>query len=170
MPFLFVFWLPCRAEIYCGKKVLNDGPTDSDAQTGPQAVVRNLSLYFSNRTYKGRRLVVMDRYHTSIAVSQQLKNMGIRSIGTIKSNVLGWNTDIMYKFKTRPKSVPRATHRMARSKGNRDLVSFVWVDNRPVAFLANGVRMHQTTVRRRTKRCRGVESQSVVVPCPNGVR
>ncbi len=126
-------------ELYLGKKGHFDEDDSMDTLAGPQAVVRNLKQYFNNTKQPKRRLVVIDRYYTSVQLLQQLRLMGFNSVGTISRNRLGLTDEVMWPFKTRPKNVSRGSVKMCRSKSNPDMVAIGWVDNRPVYFVSSGV-------------------------------
>ncbi|KAH9111024.1 hypothetical protein AeMF1_014350, partial [Aphanomyces euteiches] len=72
-----------RLEVYCGKKQHSITDEAIDATSGPQAVVRNLARYFGSSIQVHRRMVAMDRFYTSVALSQKLNGMGFDSVGTI---------------------------------------------------------------------------------------
>ncbi|RAW30027.1 hypothetical protein PC110_g13614 [Phytophthora cactorum] len=113
--------------------------TSVDTKSGPAAVIRNLSIIFDGETYRGRRLVVSDRFYTSIPLAQQLRTLGFHFCGTIQKNRLGWCKNVEFSFKKRPQRVPRGTFKMAPSKKDPGLVALGWVDNKPVYFLASHV-------------------------------
>ncbi len=156
--------------MYLGKKGHFDDDNSMDSHAGPQAVVRNLRRYFKNTKQPKRRLVAIDRYYTSIQLSQQLRRMGFNSVGTISRNRLGLTDKVIWPFKTRPKKVARGTVKMCQSKSNSDMVAIGWVDNRPVYFVANGVDTLSTVVRRREKKTKQRPSTRMPYPCPGAVR
>ncbi|OWZ04958.1 hypothetical protein PHMEG_00023044 [Phytophthora megakarya] len=55
-----------------------------DTKNGPAAVIRNIACAFRGLPYQGRRLVVADRYYTSIPLAQQLRTMGFNYVGTVE--------------------------------------------------------------------------------------
>ncbi|KAH9137678.1 hypothetical protein AeRB84_017703 [Aphanomyces euteiches] len=105
-----------RLEVYCGKKQHSITDEAIDSTSGPQAVVRNLARYFGSSIQVHRRMVAMDRFYTSVALSQKLNGMGFDSVGTISTSRLGWCKDITWPFKTRPKTVARGSLQLAQSK------------------------------------------------------
>ena len=93
-----------RVELDVGIKNHRDDGKISDTKSGPAAVIRNIACVFRGQPYQGRRLVVVDRFYTSIPMQQQLRTMGFNCVGTIQKNRLGWTKAIEYKNKKRPKS------------------------------------------------------------------
>ena len=73
--------------MYCGKKQhAVDDVNVADNKSGPAAVVRNLRAVFGNAAQTERRLIVTDRFYTSVALALQLLAMGYYTIGTIMGN------------------------------------------------------------------------------------
>ena len=155
----------CSVELDVGVKNHRDDGKSSDSKSGPAAVVRNIAAVFRGMDYMGRRLVVTDRYYTSVAMVQQLRSMGFVFVGTMQKNRLGWCHDIEFKSKKRPKGMPRGVFRRATAKSDPGLMALAWMDNRPVYFLASHVPTALTTVQRREK-----SGAVTVVPCPQLVK
>ncbi|GMF31732.1 unnamed protein product [Phytophthora fragariaefolia] len=134
-------------------------------KSGPAAVVRNLLEVFGPEARKqGMRLVVVDRFYTSVALAIQLLLMGIYSVGTIMTNRLGYCKQVIEKKKTRPASIPRGSFKIARSKLVPNTTAISWWDSRPVRFLCTG----GSTAIDRVGRQDGAEQ--VEVPCPRVVK
>jgi hypothetical protein len=89
-----------------GKKNHRDDGKVSDTKSGPAAVIRNIACVFRGSQYQGRRLLVTDRFYTSIPMVQQLRTMGFDFVGTIQKNRLGWCHGVEYPSKKRPKGTP----------------------------------------------------------------
>jgi len=122
-----------------------------DTKSGPAAVVRNVACVFRGLPYSGRRVVIADRFYTSIALAQQLRTMGFNFVGTNQTNRKGWCKEVQYPFKKRPAAYPRGSFKMAVAKSNPGLAAVGWVDNRTVYFLSSQVETTSTTVQRREK-------------------
>ncbi|GMG17466.1 unnamed protein product [Phytophthora fragariaefolia] len=148
-------------ELDVGRKADAANAQSYDTKSGPAAVVRNIACVFRGLSYQGRRLVVTDRFYTSIQLAQQLRTMGFNFCGTIQTNRLGWCKELNYSFKKRPSTVPRGPFKMARASSNPGLVALAWVVNRPVYFLASQVSTKLTSVQRRQ-----TSGEQVSVPCP----
>jgi hypothetical protein len=150
-----------RVELDVGTKQHRDDGKSSDTKAGPAAAIRNVAAVFRGEEYLGRRLLVTDRYYTSIPMVQQLRCMGFNFVGTIQKNRLGWCSDVLYAQKKRPKTIPRGVFKMAYAKSNPGLHALGWMDNRPVYFLASGVDGEVVSVERREK-----TGEVTTVPCP----
>ena len=153
-----------RVEVDVGLKQHRDDGIVSDTRSGPAAVIRNVSAVFRGCPYEGRRLIVTDRFYTSIPMVQQLRTMGFNFCGTIQKNRLGWCKDVEYASKKRPKNVERGIFKMASAKNDPGMIALGWMDNRPVYFLSSQVSTNLTTVQRREK-----TGEVTIVPCPNVV-
>ena len=90
-------------ELDVGKKNHRDDGKVSDTKSGPAAVIRNIACTFRGLPYRGRRLVVVDRFYTSIPMIQQLRTMGFNCVGTIQKNRLGWCKLVEYAAKKKTK-------------------------------------------------------------------
>ena len=145
-----------------GRKQHRDDGKASDTKSGPAACIRNIAIAFRGVPYKGRRLVVTDRFYTSIPMVQQLRTMGFNFCGTIQKSRLGWCKDVEYASKKRPKCVPRGIFKMASAKSNPGMIALGWMDNRPVYFLSSQVSTKMTTIQRREK-----TGEITTVPCPS---
>ncbi|KAE9220063.1 hypothetical protein PF005_g7625 [Phytophthora fragariae] len=98
-----------RFEVYCCQKqhIAESGAVDM--KSGPAAVVRNLRAVFGGITPgKYMRLVVVDRFYTSIVLAVQLLLMGFFTIGTIMTNRRGFCKAVVTKKKKMPKDTPAA--------------------------------------------------------------
>eukprot|EP00644_Phytophthora_capsici_P000708 jgi/Phyca11/71288/gw1.16.630.1 len=126
-------------EVYCGKKQHLSDAHQPDMKSGPAAVVRNLLEVFGPDAKKeGMRLVVIDRFYTSVALAVQLLLMGFYCVGTIMTNRLGYCKQVIEKKKTRPATIPRGSFKIARSKLVPSMKAISWWDSRPVHFLCTG--------------------------------
>ncbi|POM63002.1 hypothetical protein PHPALM_27782 [Phytophthora palmivora] len=150
-----------KVEIDIGRKDDVEGSQSMDTKNGPAAVIRNIACVFRGLPYEGRRLIIADRYYTSIPLAQQLRTMGFKFVGTIQTNRKGWCKLVEWPKKKRPAAVPRGTFRMAVAASDPGLVALGWADNNVVYFLASHVSAERTTVQRREKN--GVLS---TIPCP----
>jgi hypothetical protein len=132
-----------------------------DTKSGPAAVVRNVACVFRGLPYSGRRVVISDRFYTSIPLAQQLRTMGFNFVGNIQTNRKGWCKEVQYPFKKRPAAYPRGSFKMAVAKSNPGLAAVGWVDNRTMYFLSSQVDTTSTTVQRREN-----SGALSTVPCP----
>ncbi|KAG3234509.1 hypothetical protein PI124_g20434 [Phytophthora idaei] len=106
-----------RFEVYCGKKQHASDAHKPDMGSGPVAVVRNLLEVFGEDARKqGMRIIVVDRFYTSVALAIQLLLMGFYCVGTIMTNRLGYCKQVIEKKKNRPPAIPRGSFKISRSK------------------------------------------------------
>lgn len=153
-------------EVYCGKKqhIAESGAVDM--KSGPAAVVRNLKAVFGDKPpEKAMRLVVVDRFYTSIVLAVQLLLMGFYTIGTIMTNRRGFCKAVVSSKKTRPKGIPRGALTFARSKHVKKMTSICWWDSKPVHFLSVGGNLELDRVVRREKT--GEQNE---VACPKVIK
>lgn len=150
-----------RVELDVGTKQHRDDGKVSDTKSGPAAAIRNIACVFRGVQYQGRRLLITDRFYTSIPMIQQLRTMGFHFVGTMNKNRLGWCKSVQYAIKKRPKEMPRGIFKMAYAKSDPGLIALGWIDNRPVYFLSSQVSTKVTTIQRREK-----NGDITTVPCP----
>ncbi|GMF19799.1 unnamed protein product [Phytophthora fragariaefolia] len=74
-------------EVYCGKRERAGSTSSTDRKSGPAAVARNLQHVFGSSAQASgeMRLIVMDRFYSSVPLSLQLLTMGFYSIGTVRT-------------------------------------------------------------------------------------
>ncbi|POM64301.1 Hypothetical protein PHPALM_20194 [Phytophthora palmivora] len=141
---LFMLWSAVTAygirfEVYCGKKQHASDAHKIDMKSGPAAVVRNLLEVFGPEAKKqGKRLVVVDRFYTSMALAIELLLMGFYCVGTIMTNRLGYCKAIVEKKKTRPPEIDRGSFKISKSQLVPNMTAMSWWDSRPVHFLCTG--------------------------------
>ncbi|KAG6617110.1 uncharacterized protein IUM83_04878 [Phytophthora cinnamomi] len=88
-----------RFEVYCGKRQTQDGSTPPDTKSGPAAVVRSLRQVFGPTGPPEFRLIVTDRFYTSVVIAMQLLTMNFYSVGTVMTNKKGLCTANLPKKK-----------------------------------------------------------------------
>jgi hypothetical protein len=93
--------LGCRFEVYVGKRDTEDDSQAFDHKTGAAAVIRNLKTVLGDNA-TGFHLVVIDRFYSSVALAIQLLSMSVHVIGTIMTNRLGYDRQVVERRKTRP--------------------------------------------------------------------
>ncbi|POM59702.1 hypothetical protein PHPALM_31524 [Phytophthora palmivora] len=134
-------------EVYLGKAETVDGVAVRDEKTGPVAVIRNLKAAFGDTPFHQKRLIIFDRFYTSVPLSMQLLTMGFYSIGTVMISRLGLSEQIVPKREkgkrrrkeaSRPASIARGTFAFAESKRVPNVKVLKWWDNRPVYVLCAG--------------------------------
>ena len=161
---MFCFCALPSLEIYCGKKqhLQENAEEDNgveDKLAGPAAVTRNLAkLQITDSSW---RVVITDRYYTSVRLALALWDMRFYIVGTCQTNRLGFCKAVIDNRKTRPKDVPRGGYKMAFCIEKPEMVALSWMDSKPVHMLATGCGIGEGTVGRRNKR--GISRQ---VTCP----
>ncbi|OWY95421.1 hypothetical protein PHMEG_00034577 [Phytophthora megakarya] len=123
-------------EVYCGKKQMQDNTTPPDEKSGPTAVVRNLKKVFSALGPSDFRLVVTDRFYTSMMLAMQLLIMKFYGIGTIMMKKRGLYEAILPHKKNgkrtsnkRPKTIEKGTYQVAESLHVPVMKAVRWYDN-----------------------------------------
>ncbi|ETN20630.1 hypothetical protein PPTG_21336 [Phytophthora nicotianae INRA-310] len=139
-----------------GKASTVNGVTLRDERTGPVVEVRNLRAAFGNQPSQQMRLIVTDRFYTSIPLSMELLTMGYCSVGTVMTGRKGLAAQV--KEPSRPKGRDRGTFTFAGS-------TTLWWDNRPVYLLFSGGTTVLDRIVRRAKSCLQDE-----VACPRLVK
>ncbi|KAG2799567.1 hypothetical protein PC129_g19519 [Phytophthora cactorum] len=154
-----------RFEVYCGKKQYASDAHKPDMKSGPAAVVRNLlEVVGEDARKQGMRLIVVDRFYTSVALAIQLLLMGFYCVGTIMTNRLGYCKQVIEKKKNRPPAIPRSSFKISRSKLVPNMLAISWWDLRSVHFLCTGGSLEIDRV--------GCQdgAEKVEVPCPRVVK
>ncbi|GMF28511.1 unnamed protein product [Phytophthora fragariaefolia] len=150
-----------RFEIYVGKREAAD--TDQQAfnnKTGAAAVIRNLKIVLQDQP-PSFRMVVVDRFYTSVALTIQLLSMSVYVLGTITTNRLGYDKRVVEHRQTRPRQVERGSFTYSRSAAVPTTVACHWWDRKPLHYLATEAAMTETFVHRNLK---GVGSATVKCP------
>ncbi|OWY90177.1 hypothetical protein PHMEG_00041817, partial [Phytophthora megakarya] len=117
-----LFMLNCSSTAYCirfepylGKRSTIQGQESLDSKTGPAAVARNLHHVFGETNPQDMRLIVMDRYYTSVPLAMHLLSRGFYSIGTVVTRRLGLCKAVVEKKKKRPADIERGTFTFSES-------------------------------------------------------
>ncbi|OWZ14359.1 hypothetical protein PHMEG_00012167 [Phytophthora megakarya] len=136
-------FMVCDSETaYCHRKAMHPSVSHTnkqavDSKTGAAAVVRNMKVILRDRP-KGFRLVVIDRFYSSVALALQLLAMSIYVLGTIQINRIGYDKNIVERRKTRPHSILRGSFAFSRATSVPRMVACHWWDRKPVHYLATG--------------------------------
>ncbi|OWY90742.1 hypothetical protein PHMEG_00040989 [Phytophthora megakarya] len=96
-------------ELDIGRADDEEGAQSMDTKNGPASVIRNIACVFRGLPYEGRRLVIGDRFYTSIPLAQHLRTMGFNYVGTIQTDRKRWCSQLNYPKKKRRASTPRGT-------------------------------------------------------------
>ena len=137
--------------MYVGKREQGDTNAQAfDKKTGAAAVVRNMRIVLG-KSPTGFRLVVIDRFYSSVALAIQLLSMGMYVLGTIMTNRLGFDKRVVEKRQTRLQGVERGSFTFSRSVSIPTMVACHWWDRKPVHYLATGAVMTEDSIRRQLK-------------------
>ncbi|POM69111.1 Hypothetical protein PHPALM_14638 [Phytophthora palmivora] len=140
-----------RFEVYVGKRDSGDSVKQAfDNKTGAAAVVRNMKALLGERS-QGFRLVVIDRFYSSVPLAIQLLSMRIYVLGTIMVNRLGFDKQVVESRKSRPRAVERGSFAFSRSVAVPTVVACHWWDRIPVHYLATGPIMAEDSIHRNIK-------------------
>ncbi|POM71616.1 Hypothetical protein PHPALM_11790, partial [Phytophthora palmivora] len=110
----------------------------------PVAVVRNLRAAFGDEQPNTMRLIVMDRFYTSIPLALELLTMGYYSVVTVMTGRKGLAAQVVpdknkkKKEQSRPTGIDRGTYTFADSSLVPGVTTTKWWDNRPVYLLSTG--------------------------------
>ncbi|KAE9037189.1 hypothetical protein PR002_g6708 [Phytophthora rubi] len=169
-----------RFEVYCGKKERAGQTASTDHKSGPAAVARNLQQVFGpTAPLNGEmRLVVMDRFYSSVPLSMLLLTMGFYSIGTVRTDRLGLSTKLIPKKKpgekkkppkipkNRPASIERGTFIVAEALHVPAMRVLRWWDTRAVHMLSTGGSVQPDRIVRRET----LTGEQQEVACPRVVK
>ncbi|KAG2880782.1 hypothetical protein PC115_g22418 [Phytophthora cactorum] len=140
-----------RFEIYIGKRQSEDSIHDAfDNKTGDAAVIRNMKVVLGEHL-QGFRLVVIDRYYSSVALAIQLLSMSLYVVGTIVTNRLGFDRRVVEKKQTLPQGKERGSFTFSRSIAIPTMIACHWWDRKPAHYLATGPSMAEDSIRRNLK-------------------
>ncbi|POM70805.1 Hypothetical protein PHPALM_12708, partial [Phytophthora palmivora] len=152
-------------EVYVGKKQHTSDTKSMDKKSGPAAIVRNLKAAFPEGCAKGFRLVVTDRFYTSVLIAIQLLLMDFYTVGIIMPNRIGFANSIKEKRKTRPQEIMRGSFKYVSSNKVKKMTAITWWDSKPVVFLCTGSDLALERVIRREK-----AGERHEVACPKAVK
>ncbi|ETO85715.1 hypothetical protein F444_00650 [Phytophthora nicotianae P1976] len=126
-----------RFEVYLGKQAQESQPTDY--KSGPAAVTRNLEHVFgpTGPGTGAMRLVVTDRYYTSVPLAMQMLTKGYYTIGTIRTDRRGLPVSLVGKKakkgekkvkapRSRPANIDRGTYTVTESNAVPGLRALRW--------------------------------------------
>ncbi|KAE9042694.1 hypothetical protein PR001_g6089 [Phytophthora rubi] len=144
-----------KIEIYCGAKTHLQTPVPKDNNTGEAAVVRNMNALLPPSPTAPWRLVVTDRFYTSVKLALELLHRRMYITGTIQCDRAGYAPGVVTakKYKTINKRKflvpPQGTIRLAENKQFAQITACMWMDRNPVHMLSSGGSRVPGTVMRR---------------------
>lgn len=159
-----------RLEVYCGAKTHLRTPVPEDNNCGEAAVIRNMNALCPPSSTSPWRLVVTDRFYTSVGLALELLHRRMYLTGTIQTDRTGYADGVVtskkYKQVNGRKEVvpPQGTVKMAENKMFPAITALMWMDRNPVHMLSSGGSRVTGTVMRR------VHGEMTPVPAPELVR
>lgn len=139
--------ISCRFELYLGEKHHAGELPPADNKTGPAAVIRNMRNVLEHAP-PAWCLIVIDRFYTSVALLLQLLTMRLYSIGTIRTNRIGYYPAVVNCPPPRTHNLERGEFRMARSVDATNMIALSWMDKKAVRFLSTGASGAESSVNR----------------------
>ncbi|KAG2823093.1 hypothetical protein PC111_g10372 [Phytophthora cactorum] len=133
-----------RFEIYCGAKNHLRTPVPQDNNSGESAVLRNMNALLPPTSTPPWRLVVTDRFYTSVKLALELLHRRMYLTGTIQTDCSWFAKEIIttkkYKTVNRKKVMipPQGTIKLAQNKKFPQVTAAMWMDRNPVHMLTSG--------------------------------
>ncbi|POM79510.1 Hypothetical protein PHPALM_2804, partial [Phytophthora palmivora] len=143
-----------RIEVYCGAKTHLRTPVPKDNNAGEAAVLRNMNALLPPATNSPWRLVVTDRFYTSVKLALEMLHRRMYLTGTIQTDRSGYAKGVVTskKYRTvnkRKAMVPlQGTIKLAENKSIPQLTAAMWMDRNPVHMLSSGGSRQEGTVKR----------------------
>ncbi|KAE9019498.1 hypothetical protein PR001_g13862 [Phytophthora rubi] len=144
-----------RIEVYCGTKAHLRTPVPRDNNSGEAAVLRNMNVLCPPSPTSPWRLVITDRFYTSVKLSLELLHRRMYLTGTIQTDRAGYAKEVVTAKKTRTVNKrkvmvpPQGTTKIAQNKQFPQLTAAMWMDRNPVHMLSSGGSREPVTVMRR---------------------
>ncbi|GMF16142.1 unnamed protein product [Phytophthora fragariaefolia] len=127
-------------------------PVPTDNNTGEAAVLRNINALCPPSTTSPWRLVITDRFYTSIKLALELLHRRMYLIGTIQTDRAGYVKDVILKKeikqvnKQKIVTPPQGTIKLAANERFPQLTATMWMDPTPVYLLLSGGSRKTATV------------------------
>ncbi|KAG2815348.1 hypothetical protein PC112_g13912 [Phytophthora cactorum] len=138
-----------RLEIYCGAKNHLRTPVPQDNNSGEAAVLRNMNALLPPTSISPWRLVVTDRFYTSVKLALELLHRRMYLTGTIQTDRSGFAKEIITNKTVNRKMVlipPQGTIKLAQNKKFPQVTAAIWMDRNPVHMLTSGGSRKEGTV------------------------
>ncbi|GMF27188.1 unnamed protein product [Phytophthora fragariaefolia] len=135
-----VFVAACAETAYC----MWWTPVPKDNNSGEVAVLRNMNALIPPSLSSPWRLVVTDRYYTSVKLALELLHRRLYLTGTIQTDRSGYAKDVITAKITRTVNKrkviepPQGTTKLAQNKLLPQITAAMWMDRNPVHMLSSG--------------------------------
>ncbi|GMF53469.1 unnamed protein product [Phytophthora fragariaefolia] len=118
-------------------------PVPKDINTGKAAVLRNINALCPPSTTSPWRLVITDRFYTSVKLALELLHRRMYLTGTIQADRAGYAKGVITKkeIKVNKQKIvipPQGTIKLAANKRFLQLTATMWMDRTPVYLLSRG--------------------------------
>ncbi|OWZ04156.1 hypothetical protein PHMEG_00023992 [Phytophthora megakarya] len=154
---------PHRFEIYVGEVQVRENEVDAfDHKTGAAAVVRNRKVVLAHGRQKFHAVSVGRFYSSILAI--ELLSMNVYVVGTLMTDRLGYDRNIVAERKTRPSHIPRGSFTFLRSVTVPGMLASHWRDRKPVHYLCTGSVMAASMIHRNV-----MGTGPTMAPCPKAV-
>lgn len=133
-----------RFEVYCGAKSNLRTPIPADNNCGEAAVLRNMNALCPPSPTSPWRLVITDRFYTSVKLALELLQRRMYITGTIQTRMAGYakdvKTDKSYRTVNGVRELvpPQGTIKLAENKLFPQITAAMWMDRNPVHMLSSG--------------------------------
>ncbi|GMF30512.1 unnamed protein product [Phytophthora fragariaefolia] len=147
-----VFVAACAETAYCMRWAHLQTPVPKDNNSGEAAVLRNMNALIPPSLPSLWRLVVTDRFYTSVKLALELLHRRLYLTGTIQTDRSGYTKDVITAKKTRTVNKrkviepPQGTTKLAQNKLLPQITAAMWVDRNPVHMLSRGGSRENSTV------------------------
>ncbi|OWZ20300.1 hypothetical protein PHMEG_0005299 [Phytophthora megakarya] len=144
-----------RLEVYCGAKTHLQTPVPKDNNSGEAAVLRNMHVLLPPHPKSPWRLVVTDRFYTSIKLALELLHRRMYLTGTIQTDRSGYAQGVVtskqYKTanKTKVMMPPQGTIKLTENKRFLTSTAVMWMDRNLVHMLSSGGNRKEIQVKSR---------------------
>ncbi|GMF48696.1 unnamed protein product [Phytophthora fragariaefolia] len=133
-----------RIEVYSGAKTHLHTPVPKDNNTGEAAVLRNMNALYPPSSKSPWRLVVTDRFYTSVKLALELLHRRMYLTGTIQTDRSGYvkgvitTKDVKTVNKKKITIPAQGTVKLAQNKRFSQVTAAMWMDRNPVHMLSRG--------------------------------
>ncbi|OWY99789.1 hypothetical protein PHMEG_00029153 [Phytophthora megakarya] len=148
--------LPSRSRFNHTRQFNKDKPVPQDNNCGDAAVLRNMNALLPPSDKSPWRLVITDRFYTSVKLALELLHRRMYITGTIGVDRSGYALGVVAskKYKTVNKQKvmvpPQGTVKLAQYKKFPKITAAIWMDRIPVHMLSSGRSRRLVTVGKST--------------------
>ncbi|GMF31981.1 unnamed protein product [Phytophthora fragariaefolia] len=147
-----VFVAACAETAYCMRWAHLQTPVPKDNNSGEAAVLRNMNALIPPSLSSPWRLVVTDRFYTSVKLAFELLHRRHYLTGTMQTDRSGYVKDVITAKTTRTVNKrkviepPQGLTKLAQNKLFPQITAAMWTDRNPVHMLSSGGSRESCTV------------------------